>query len=134
MTPQSENLISFNCVSRGCVNVSILIYFTLNYSLENSHPTPGQKIQIFITFYLVSKSLVLKFSEKQKPTIFQKLIDWKKMKHYESKAMNIFYAVNLFIVATSPLTADLLALAFKRLPFVPALASGQSSEMFGWPR
>ena len=70
------------------------------------------KTQIFITFYLVSKSLVWKFLEKQKPTIFLKLIDWKKMKHYESKAKNIFYAVNLFIVATSLLTADLLALAF----------------------
>ena len=57
VTPQSEKLISLNSVSRGCVNVTILIYFTLNYPLKNSHPTSGQKIQIFITFYLVSKYL-----------------------------------------------------------------------------
>ena len=30
-------------MSRGCENVTILIYFTLNYPLENSHPTSGQK-------------------------------------------------------------------------------------------
>ena len=40
------------------MNVTILIYFTLNYLLENSHPTSGLKIRIFITFYLVSQSLV----------------------------------------------------------------------------
>ena len=45
-------------MSRGCVNVTILIYFALNYPLENSHLTSGQKILIFTTFYLVSKSLI----------------------------------------------------------------------------
>ena len=58
VTPQSERLNSFNSVSRGCVNVTILIYFTLNCPLENTHQTSEQKIQIFITFYLVSKSLI----------------------------------------------------------------------------
>ena len=62
VTPQSEKLISFNSVSRGCVNVTILIYFTLSFPLENSHPTFGQKIEIFNTFYLVSKSLIFSIS------------------------------------------------------------------------
>ena len=78
--PQSEELILFESVSRNWVNVTILIYFTSNFPLENSHPTSRQKKQTYITFYLVSKSLMtirnsitflfFLFCNKSKPKVY----------------------------------------------------------------